>query len=319
MENNLVVKANNLIQARYKLTLNEQRIILYAVGKLDTNSEDFSIIPINIRSFFKLLNTSQERYSEIREIIRGLTKKEIIIQNQGNELITNWLSSMEYKETEGIIELEFSQKLKPYLLELQEKFTRYQLENILNLQNKHSIRVYELLKQYEAIGKREIKVDILRDCLGIKKNEYSRFYDFERFVLKASKKEINKHTDLTVDYKKIKTGRRITSIFYMIKSKKENEEVYVEFLNKFYDIKDMQLKMGLKDINLNPKQVMSIYEKAVEVASNEDIDLFEYIRLNYLHIKDKARNKYGYLLKAVENDYGNAGPQLKLGYRIDSL
>lgn len=33
----------------------------------------------------------------------------------------------------------------------------------------------------------------------------------------------------------------------------------------------------------------------------------------------KVRNKYGYLLKAVENDYATAVPQLKLGYRIDNL
>lgn len=65
--------------------------------------------------------------------------------------------------------------------------------------------------------------------------------------------------------------------------------------------------------NFNSKQVIDIYEKAVEKTGDEDIDIFEYIRLNYLHIKNKARNKYGYLLKAIENDYAAAIGQIKIG------
>lgn len=319
MNKNLVVKSNDLVEARYKLNLNEQKLILYAVGKLERTKEKFNILQIQTSDFVKLLNTSELRYTEIRNLVTNLMEKQVKITTETGELIANWVSSIEYIKNSGTIELEFSKKLTPYLLQLKKRFTRYELENILYLKNKHSIRVYELLKQYENIGKREIKVNDLRNCLGIENNQYQRFSNFENRVLNTTKNEINEHTDLTVDYKKIKTGRKITSISYTIKSKKEYEKIYIEFLNEFYDIKNMQSKMGLKNITLNPKQIMNIYEKTVEVAGNEDIDLFEYIRLNYLHIHKKARNKYGYLLKAVENDYGSAMPQLKLGYRIDNL
>lgn len=167
MESGLIVKHNELIQARYDLTLNEQKIILYAVSQLDRDKEKFNILSINIREFFELLGTTQERYTEIREIVRELRKKEIIINTDERELIIGWLSSIDYLKDEGIIELEFSEKLIPYLLQLKKRFTRYELKNILYLKNKHSIRIYELLKQYEKIGKREFELEEFKKLLMI--------------------------------------------------------------------------------------------------------------------------------------------------------
>lgn len=74
--------------------------------------------------------------------------------------------------------------------------------------------------------------------------------------------------------------------------------------------------MGLEEENFSTEQIMNLYEKAVKVAGNEDINLFEYVRLNYNHIKSKARNKYAYLLKALENDYARAISQVSLDYYV---
>ena len=175
-------------------------------------------------------------------------------------------------------------------------------KNIINLKNKHSIRVYELLKQYEKIGKREFDLEEFKELLMIE-DQYERIYDLDRFVLNIAVDEINEFTDINIGFEKIKKGRRVVGLLFTIDSKEKDEKVYIEFLNESYNIQEMKAKMGLNDENFNSKQIMSIYEKAVEKAGNEDIDLFEYIRLNYLHIKDKARNKYAYLLKALENDY----------------
>ena len=317
MKKNLVVKHNDLIEAKYDLNLNELKIILYAVSKLDRDKEKFNLLTLNIREFFNLLGTTQERYSEIREIIKELRKKEIIVKKDGNELIVGWLSSIEYLGDQGEIELEFSEKLMPYLLQLKERFTRYELKNVLYFKNKYSIRIYELLKQYEKIGKREINIKELRGYLGIKEGEYKRFDNFDRVILKGTKEEINEHTDIEINYEKIKTGRRITSILFTIEAKDQDKKVYIDFLNEFYDIKEMKFKMGLKEENFSTEQVMSVYEKAVEKAGNEDIDLFEYVRLNYNYIKSKARNKYSYLLKALENDYASAIGQISLDYYIE--
>lgn len=311
MKNNLVVKSNQLIEAKYELNLNEQKIILYAVSKLDREKENFNLLSLNIRKFTELLGTTQERYTEIREIVRELRGKEIIIKTEERELITGWLSSIEYLKDKGIIELEFSQKLIPYLLQLKSKFTRYQLENILNLKSKYSIRLYELMKQYESIGKREFKLKELKKILFVE-NQYERMYDLERFVLKPAEEEINKNTDIFINYEKIKTGRRITSFLFKIESKDQRKEIFTN------DIQELRTKMNLKGSKFNDIQILDIYEKAVEKVGNKDIDIFGYIKLNYFHIKDKARNKYSYLLNALDNDYASAISQISLDYYIEN-
>ena len=166
--------------------------------------------------------------------------------------------------------------------------------------------------------KREINIKKLRGYLGIKEGEYKRFDNFDRVILKGTKEEINEHTDIEINYEKIKTGRRITSILFTIEAKDQDKKVYIDFLNEFYDIRKMRTQMGLKNENFSPTQIMNLYEKSVEKAGNEDIDLFEYIRLNYNHIKSKARNSYSYLLKALENDYASAIGQISLDYYIES-
>lgn len=316
MGNKLVVKANKLIEARYNLSLNEQKVILYAVSKLDREKDKFNILELETREFVKLLGTTSSRYVEIKKLVVGLMKKQVSIETVESDLVANWVSSIKHIKNTGIIELEFSENLMPYLLQLKKSFTRYELKNVLYLKNKYSIRIYELLKQYETIGKREFDLEEFKKLLVID-NQYERFYDLNRFVLDKAKEEINDSTDLIIDYEKITRGRKIIGLLFKIESQDQEKEIYIDFLNEFYNIKEMKSKMGLGQENFSTEQIMLVYEKAVEKAGNEDIDLFEYVRLNYNYIKSKARNKYSYLLKALENDYASAIGQISLDYYIE--
>lgn len=315
MENSLVVKHNDLITARYDLNLVEQKIILYAVTKIDTNKENFNIINIKVQEVAELMESENiRRYSEFRNVANGLMDRKVYLKDRPN-LDVRWLASSEYVG-DGIIELEFSEKLIPYLLQLKERFTRYELKNILYLKNKHSIRIYELMKQYENIGKREFELEEFKRLLMIE-GQYERIYDLDRFVLNVAVDEVNKSTDININFEKIKKGRKVVGLLFTIVSKNKDEKIYIDYLKEFYNIQEMKSKMGLSTENFSAKQIMSIYEKAVEKAGNEDIDLFEYIRLNYFNIKDKARNKYAYLLKALDNDFASAIGQIRLDYYIE--
>lgn len=310
MENRLVVKSNDLISANYTLNLNEQKMVLYAISKLDKENIKFNYIDLNIKKFLDLLDVTDRNYEKIRNIARGLRKKEIIIDTGKKEFITGWFSGVTINKSSGDMKIRFDDDLIPYLLELKERFTRYELKNILSLKSVYSIRLYELLKQYEKIGKREFKLEKLKECLGLLKEEYPRIYDFERWVLKVAKEEINQNTDIFINYKKINSGRKITSILFKIESQFQEDEIFTN------DIGELKTKMGFNNEKFSNRQILDIYEKAVEMAGNEDIDIFEYIRLNYMYIKDKARNKYTYLLKALEGDYAAAIIQIRLDHYL---
>ena len=132
-------------------------------------------------------------------------------------------------------------------------------------------------------------------------------------VLKPSMEEINEFTDLNINIELIKKGRKVVSVKYIIQTKDQQDKEYIEYLNQFYNIIELKAKMGISNEKWSSKQVMEIYEKAIQ-KTQDDIDPFEYIRLNYIEMinKGNARNKYSYLLSALENDYAAAGGQLSL-------
>lgn len=315
--NSLVVKSNKLIEAKYKLNLNEQKIILYAVSKLNRNKDKFNILDLKTNEFTNLIDTSPKRYSEIRKIVKGMMDKKVIINTSKSELITNWVSSIEYIKNTGIIELEFSEKLVPYLLQLKEQYTKYDIKNILYLKNKYSIRIFELLKQYEKIGKREIKIDDLKKMLGCE-NKYKQFKEFKRNVLEIAKKEVNEHTDIDFEYKKITQGRKVIGIEFIIDARIDQEKWLIDNIYSKKQIKDMKEKSGLKTEKFNSKQCIDLYEIACKKTEHEDIDPYEYIRLNYNEMikKGTARNKFAYLKKALDEDYAGAVIRLVFNYEI---
>ena len=319
MENNLIVKSNNLIEARYSLNLNEQKILLYAISRLNREDKELNIVEFDVVEFTQLIDTKGKRYEDFRDTVRSLRKREIIIDTKEKELITGWLSNISFYKNTGKVRIKFDDELIPYLLQLKSRFTRYELKNILYLKNKYSIRIYELLKQYEKIGIREIELKKLKETLMLDEKQYERIYDFERFVLKPSKKEIDKNTDIIMNYKKIKTGRTVTSILFKIEPKDQEKEIYVEYLNQNYNIKEFKLKSGLEKENFNSEQIIELFTIATEKLSDaEQQDLFDYIKINYLHMleNETVKNKYAYLKKALQEDYAVARGQIKLNFKI---
>lgn len=71
--------------------------------------------------------------------------------------------------------------------------------------------------------------------------------------------------------------------------------------------------MGLEKENFNAKQIMDIYSKTLEKNPNEEIDIYKYVKINYLVMIEKgsAKNKFAYLMKSLEEDFANATVILK--------
>ena len=83
----------------------------------------------------------------------------------------------------------------------------------------YAVRIYELLSQHGDIGHRTFNLAWLRETLGVEPGEYKLTADFKKWVIEIAVDQINKHSDLTVSYKSIKTGRAITDFAFKIKTK----------------------------------------------------------------------------------------------------
>ena len=221
MERELVVtKANKLVEASYRLSVSEQRVMALLVTQIHPNDEDFKPYRFKVANLEKLVadgdRKQQGLYSRVKALTRGLQEKVLQIREPDGLLQVSWLCAAKYFEGVGEVELEFSPRLKPYLLQLQERFTSYKLGNVVKLRSRYSVRLYELLKQYESLGKRSFELAELRRILGLSESELARWVDFKRFVLEVAKRELPKKTDLGFSYTTRKHVRAVAWVDFKI-------------------------------------------------------------------------------------------------------
>ena len=198
MVNRQVIKANTIVEAKYKLSVREQKLLLYMISQLNHEDDEFTDYTIHIKDVKELLNSKNTKwgniYSEFRTIIYNLKSKPFSILENDKEHILNWLDDVTMVRNDGMIHFHFSKKLKPYLLQLKQNFTRYPLYNIITLKSSFSIRIYELLKQYETIGARKFSLPDLRTLLGIEKGSLKAYSNFKRLALLRPQEELMEKT-----------------------------------------------------------------------------------------------------------------------------
>lgn len=242
----LIKKSNDLIEARYRLTLGEQRLVLLLASQIRKDDKDFNYYEIKISDFAEMfgLKTDKSLYEKVEKIAGDLLGKKLYLKNDGKSFEgTVWLSYVKYVSGSGTIKLRFDDCLKPYLLQLKHSingFTQYKLHTVMSFKSAYSIRLYELLKM-EVWKSEKLKstqfeknfsLDEYRRILGVDKNAYPIFADFRKRVIDTTVLEISEQTELNIsETKYIKTGRKITGITFIVKIRQTDE------------IKTLQLEM----------------------------------------------------------------------------
>ena len=306
-----VAQSNDLIEARHNkpLTVREQKIILAMVSEIQPDDEDFKEYRISLKSFNEMLGLKgKTKYTEIKDIVKSLMGKTIEIPRKNKGwLLANWVSSAEYIDGEGVIELTFSPKLKPYLLQLKE-FTLYRLSNILALNSTYSIRLYELMKKWEFIGSWEYSLEELRGKLGVEEGTYPKYSNFKARVLSNAVKEVNEKTDFYISFEEIKKGRSVARIKFSIKNVSKKE---VEFLKepkkseqpkKALEYEDVRIRLNSiadKDIyQFAPRYFSQLYQGALfiweEKAENELAML-----IRYVNAEKSVKNPLGFIKSKI--------------------
>ena len=222
----MVVKSNDLIQkSRFSLTTNQQKIILYLISKLKYNDTDFNECRVDIKDFCKVCGidlTNGRRYNELKNSIKAIADKSVWIEKEnGDETLVRWIEKPTIQKNNGIIIIKLDEDLKPYLLDLKEKYTQYELIYTLKMKSKYSIRLYELLKsrQYNKLKGYTVKYSIEEIKKLLDAENYKEFKDFRRRVLDKATEEINNYSDIFINCSAMKQGKAIKEIEIEIETK----------------------------------------------------------------------------------------------------
>jgi plasmid replication initiation protein len=274
--NNAVTKSNVLIEANYKLSTLEQKIILYLISQIHKDDDDFKMYRLPIQEFSELLGyRGSPKYTELREITKNLMRKVLEIREGQKLKQMSWVSYVEYDGNSGYVSLSFDPRLKPYLLQLKREFTTYRLKNVMELKSSYSIRMYELLKRWQYVGGFEIRLDELRMMVGAG-NKYREYHNFKKRVLNPAQQEISGKTDIMFSYEEIREKRKVVSIRFHIKEKTIEPVVDAIEEKKDDPVDDQYLQflavVQAYDRYITEKQFAKIAILAQKVFSNNWLD-----------------------------------------------
>jgi len=222
-----VVKHNDLIQkSRFHLSLQEQKIILYLITKIRPEDMELKEHVFDILDFCKVCGldkSSGANYKYIKQTLKGLRDKSIWIElKNGMETTLAWLDKVTMQRTGGKVIIKIDEMMKPYLLQLQNNFTEYELLFTLAMRSQYSIKLYELLKSLEYKKRWIFDIEDLKRLLSAEK--YNRYPDFKRYVLDIAVREINDLSDITTWYEASKEGRKYAKIEFSMRIKKDFSE-----------------------------------------------------------------------------------------------
>jgi plasmid replication initiation protein len=247
--NRLIVQHNALAEARYRLSLRAQKLLIRLIAELDSKSDDLNEVTLNLKDFaeFATIDRNDATYSHFVETAEqflgrfvAITQSPIPGEPQARQLICHWISSLEKNPNDKSIAFSFDKKLKPYLLGLKRTFFAYRTLHAFNLNSTYAIRLYQWAKAREYLKRpQRVPVDDLRCSLGtielnargvVVKESLRRYADFKRVAFKPAQTEINQKTDINLIFKEIKQpGSKIVAELLITIRQKENAPANTAF------------------------------------------------------------------------------------------
>lgn len=224
--NNYVVQSNSLLGGKQALSINSAKLICSAIMQVVRDDIELKPYIITISELSNLLNISKSNlYRDIEKITDEILTSHVDVRMEYGEKLKwkkiNWVSFIEYQSDAGVA-IKLNNDLKPYLLNLREKYTQYTLDNILAMKSIYAIRIFELLQEkiiVKLIPKNglyiEMSVKYIRECCDCE-DKYEKFSHFKSRVLDTAVNEINRVTLYHINYTYIKKGKLIDGIKFFI-------------------------------------------------------------------------------------------------------
>lgn len=268
----VVIKANEMIQKyKYTLSKSEMRVVNAIISNIRSPKYDteLNVMEFDIKEFCKLLGFGEgeiggTEYRLLKQTLRGLSNKSSDYINFGKyETIVRWIEKPIFEPGSGIVKLKLDDDLKPFLLQasgtMQSKLKYYFAMN-----SKYSMRLYELLKSWDGVKKKEFEIEELRLSIDAIEKSYESFGKFKQRILDPSVREINEYTDLSISYTTKTRGRKVLAVVFDIARQTEKQVVAV-----------VELESEEPKETPNPKAFKQTEERVSNDDGCEEMTMFE--------------------------------------------
>ena len=237
--NTAIVEKRNILNAvrSNSMTLQELRFFSIYLSKINPWDKSTRVVRFPLDDFRRIMGLGAgENIAHFRYTIRHILQQVVEVPNEKG---TGYSAFQLFKRAkveknendEWYVEFDAHDEALPLMFDFKNRYFKYELWNALRLKSPNQVRMYEILKQYEGLGKRELTVTELRELLGIGKKEYSGrtgWSDFKKKVLDSCQQALKETTDICYTYERGKVGKggKWLSIIFHI----EKNEDYVDQL-----------------------------------------------------------------------------------------
>ncbi|CEP42317.1 replication initiation protein [Paraclostridium sordellii] len=303
-KNEILMKNNVLIKARYDINTYENKLFILLLYKLQRINETTCKCNLNVDEIRNILKARSVRNKkEISKLLSDLRKRSIYFKNKNND---NWgefgfINGFVFIEKENSFEIEASEKVYSLLREyLENGYTPINMKIWLGLKSSYAQRFYDLLRLWSNTKTViEYTIDELRELLMLE-DKYIEYRDFKRRVINPAIKELNETEIFKIEVKENKIGRKVNSISFIVQDL--DKRVYFNKKEK-KNIIEIDIKESNKIVEESNINTDDFYIPNKKLFTAKTLDNFKKDFLNY-DFKDSTYKRLlqEAILVALEKD-----------------
>ena len=317
-EINEVIKASPAIQIQSKITHLQRRAWNVLLANAYDELPNRDIHRVSVAELAKSLGFNSHNEDYLKETLEALvdcTVKWNLLDKDKKETwgVASLLGSAEIKN--GICTYSFAAHLR-YKLYNPRIYTKLNLRLQNRFTSRYALILWEVCFDYFDIARNHgetpfIPLETFKELMGIGRNDYPLFKEFNRNVIKPAIQEINELTDFSVEVEQKRVGRRIGELKFRISRLKElpsQEPTQETFL---FDIEDLpSIAIKLVQAGVSRKEALRIANQewdAVDAAAlpedRDDFAVYVEEKIGLAQHATSVKNAGGFIVKAIWENY----------------
>ena len=324
-EINEVIKASPAIQIQSKITHLQRRAWNVLLANAYDELPNTDIHRINVIDLAQSLGFDSKNYDHLKETLKALVDCTVEWNILGKDKKGEWgvaalLASAKIKN--GICTYGFAPHLR-YQLYNPRIYTKLNLRLQNRFTSRYALILWEVCFDYFDIARNKgetsfIPLETFRELMGLEKDEYPLFKEFNRNVIKPAIKEINELTNFCVEIETKRIGRKISELKFRISRLKEiptleptQEAAESTQASLFVDMEDLPaLAVKLVQAGVSQKEALRIaneewdgVDAAAVLEDKEDFAVYVDEKIGLARHATNVRNAGGFIVKAIRENY----------------
>lgn len=226
-KNEVLLKHNTLVTARYSLSVEESRIFIYMLYKVQRNLSTKGLFCTITQEEFKRLvpNKNKNSIRGVKKLLDSLNDNKIFFKKEKESKGNLWgsysfISGYTYDDELKEFEIECSSRVYDIMMnhdyEKDGYYTPINLLIWLQLKNSNTQRFYDFIRLW-ANSKSVINYNVedLKEWMMLE-DKYALYGDFKKRVIAPSIKELNNTGYFKISMKEVKKNRKVESIDFTV-------------------------------------------------------------------------------------------------------